>query len=91
MRKRMPGNLWSGRRSASGSHSKRPGRTATGNILERKSVFTKIAEEYGAEQVIYAHCHGETRFHDSLEGAYGGILYRLASGDFLRWKPLKIL
>ncbi|MBR6322853.1 MAG: metallophosphoesterase, partial [Lachnospiraceae bacterium] len=26
------------------------------NILERDSVFTRIAEEYRAEQLIYAHC-----------------------------------
>ena len=61
------------------------------SILERNSVFTAMAEKYGAEQVIYAHCHGERRFHDSLEGRHHGILYRLASGDFLRWNPLRIL
>ena len=61
------------------------------NILERESVFTNMAEEYGAEQVIYAHCHGETRFHDSIEGLQNGIRYSLASGDFLRWKPMKVL
>ena len=61
------------------------------NILERNSVFTAMAEEYGAEQVIYAHCHGEQRFHDSIEGRHHGILYRLVSGDFLRWMPMKIL
>lgn len=61
------------------------------NILERRSGFTDMAEEYGAEQVIYAHCHGESRFHDSIEGEYRGREYHLASGDFLRWKPLRIL
>lgn len=61
------------------------------SILERNSVFTAIAEKYGAEQVIYAHCHGEHRFHDSLEGRHHGIEYRLASGDYLRWMPLRIL
>ena len=61
------------------------------NILEERSGFTDMAEEYGAEQVIYAHCHGETRFHDSIQGEYRGRTYRLASGDFLRWVPLKIL
>ncbi|MBR2765357.1 MAG: metallophosphoesterase, partial [Blautia sp.] len=34
------------------------------NILEERSGFTDMAEEYGAEKVIYAHCHGESRFHD---------------------------
>ena len=61
------------------------------NILEERSSFTDMAEEYGAEQVIYAHCHGESRFHDSIQGEYRGCIYRLVSGDYLRWKPLKIM
>ena len=61
------------------------------NILEKRSGFTDIAEEYGAEQVVYAHCHGEDRFHDSIEGMFRGRCYRLVSGDYLRWVPLKIL
>ena len=61
------------------------------NILEERSGFTDMAEEYGAEQVIYAHCHGENRFHDSIQGEYRGRIYRLVSGDYLRWKPLKVL
>ena len=61
------------------------------NVMERNSDFTAIAEEYGAEQVIYAHCHGEHRFHDSIEGRHHGIMYRLVSGDYLRWMPLQIL
>lgn len=61
------------------------------NILEKRSGFTDIAEEYGAEQVIYAHCHGEIRFHDSIEGMFRGRQYRLVSGDYLRWVPLQIL
>ena len=60
------------------------------SILERNSAFTAIAERYGAEQVIYAHCHGEHRFHDSLEGRHHGVLYRLASGDYLKWIPLRV-
>ena len=61
------------------------------SILEDESGFTAMAEEYGAEQVIYAHCHGESRFHDSLEGEKNGIEYRLVSGDYLQWQPLKLL
>ena len=61
------------------------------NILEKRSGFTEMAEEYGAEQVIYAHCHGESRFHDSIQGEYRGRMYRLVSGDYLRWMPVKIL
>ena len=61
------------------------------NILESKSDFTWMAERYGAEQVIYAHSHGEARFHDSIQGMNHGIQYRLVSGDYLRWRPEKIL
>ena len=61
------------------------------SILERHSGFTDMAEEYGAEQVIYAHCHGQHRFHDSIEGRFHGVEYRLVSGDYLVWKPARIL
>ena len=61
------------------------------SILEERSGFTDMAEEYGAEQVIYAHCHGESRFHDSIHGEYRGRVYHLVSGDYLRWRPLKLL
>ena len=61
------------------------------NILERSSGFTDMAEEYGASQVIYAHCHGEARFHDSILGMMNGVSYSLVSGDFLRWQPMKVL
>ncbi|MBQ9593289.1 MAG: metallophosphoesterase [Lachnospiraceae bacterium] len=61
------------------------------NILEEESAFTRLAEEFGAEQVIYAHSHGESRFHDSIQGEFHGVNYRLVSGDFLKWKPVKIL
>ena len=61
------------------------------SILEAESGFTEMAEEYRAEQVIYAHCHGESRFHDSLEGEHNGIRYSLVSGDYLRWKPHLVL
>ena len=61
------------------------------NILERTSGFTKMAEEYRADQVIYAHSHGESRFHDSILGTRKGIQYSLVSGDYLRWRPMKVL
>ncbi len=61
------------------------------NILEKESDFTKIAKEYYVEQVIYAHSHGEMRFHDSLEGVHDGVKYSLVSGDYLKWIPKKIL
>ena len=61
------------------------------SILERDSGFTRMAEEYGAEQVIYAHSHGSSRFHDSIQGRYHRIDYSLVSGDYLRWVPMKVL
>ena len=61
------------------------------NILEEESVFTRIAEMYDVEKVIYAHCHGRSRFHDSIEGEFRGRTYHLVSGDYLSWVPLKIM
>ena len=61
------------------------------SILEGKSVFTDMAEEYGTKTVIYAHCHGESRFHDSIEGEMKGVTYHLVSGDYLKWMPFKIM
>ena len=61
------------------------------NILQKRSAFTDMAEAYGAEQVIYAHCHGQARFHDSIQGRFRGVEYRLVSGDYLAWRPERIL
>ena len=61
------------------------------SIDERTSRFTYMAEVYGAEQVIYAHCHGKERFHDSLMGNVNGVKYSLVSGDYLDFVPMKIL
>jgi len=61
------------------------------NILQTSSVFTDMAEEYGAEQVIYAHTHGSSRFHDSIEGKLNGVEYTLVSGDYRKWKPYKVI
>ena len=61
------------------------------SILQTRSGFTDMAEEYGAQQVIYAHCHGSARFHDSIQGNLRGVEYRLVSGDFLNWNPWRVL
>ncbi len=61
------------------------------NIRQKDSVFTKIAEDYHVSQVIYSHCHGEDRFHDSIMGRHNGILYSLVSGDYLDFMPIKVL
>ncbi|WP_044915011.1 metallophosphoesterase [Butyrivibrio sp. WCE2006] len=60
-------------------------------IGERSSRFTLIAKAYGVTQVVYAHCHGKERFHDSLLGKVDGINYSLVSGDYLDFKPQRIL
>ena len=60
-------------------------------LYEKKSRFTLMAEVYGADQVIYAHCHGKERFHDSLMGKVNGVKYSLVSGDYLEFKPQQIL
>ena len=61
------------------------------NILEERSIFTRMAEEYGAEQLIYAHCHGESRFFDSIMGTRNGVRYTLVSGDFRKWTPYLVM
>ncbi len=61
------------------------------NIMEQESVFTKMAEEYGASHVVYSHCHGESRFADSIRGEFHGIQYHLVSGDYLKFRPERIL
>ena len=61
------------------------------SIGEMESGFTEMAKEYGAEQVVYSHCHGEARYQDSFLGEVDGIEYKLVSSDYLRFQPEKIL
>ena len=61
------------------------------SIGETESGFTKMAQEYGAEQVVYSHCHGKARYDDSFHGEVDGIIYHLVSSDYLRFKPERIL
>lgn len=61
------------------------------SVIEKESCFTRMAEEYGADHVVYSHCHGEQRFGDSIRGSFHGIQYHLVSGDYLNFKPEKIL
>lgn len=60
------------------------------SIGEMESPFTKMAEEYGAECVIYSHCHGKARFDDSFRGVVNKVEYKLVSADFLTFKPERI-
>ncbi|OUQ48757.1 metallophosphoesterase [Lachnoclostridium sp. An118] len=61
------------------------------SILEETSPFTEIAEEYQVTAVVYSHCHGESRFGDSIRGEYRGIRYMLVSGDCLGFRPAEVL
>lgn len=61
------------------------------SIGEQESPFTRLAEEYSAEKVIYSHCHGKERYDDSFKGSVNGIEYKLVSGDYLKFKPEQIL
>ena len=61
------------------------------NILEKNSPFTEIAEEYKVSAVVYSHCHGESRFGDSIRGNFHGIEYMLVSGDYLNFRPAQVL
>ncbi|MCC8150626.1 MAG: metallophosphoesterase [Lachnospiraceae bacterium] len=61
------------------------------SVIEKESAFTRMAEQYHTEHVVYSHCHGESRYHDSIRGKYHGISYHLVSGDFLKFRPERIL
>ncbi len=61
------------------------------SVIEHDSPFTRLAEQYHVEHVVYSHCHGESRFNDSIRGEYHGITYHLVSGDFLNFCPERIL
>ncbi len=61
------------------------------SILEETSPFTEIAREYGAAAVVYSHCHGESRFGDSIRGMFQGVHYMLVSGDYLGFRPVRVL
>ena len=61
------------------------------SIGEQESLFTIMAEKYNVRDVIYSHCHGIDRFDDSFKGNVNGVEYWLVSGDYLKFKPVKII
>ncbi|SFA92419.1 hypothetical protein SAMN05216249_1057 [Acetitomaculum ruminis DSM 5522] len=61
------------------------------SIGEMESPFTQIAEKYGCRYVVYSHCHGKDRFFDSFQGMVNQVEYVLVSGDFLKFKPVKLI
>ncbi len=61
------------------------------SVIEEESIFTEMAEQYHVEHVVYSHCHGESRFEDSIRDEFHGIQYHLVSGDCLKFIPERIL
>lgn len=57
------------------------------NMHKKEGVFTELAQEFGAEQVVYSHLHGKERFDYSIIGKHDGINYTLVSSDYLDFKP----
>ncbi|AZV55337.1 metallophosphoesterase [Clostridium sp. AWRP] len=54
------------------------------------SGFTDIFEEYGVEKVIYGHLHGES-LSKAVTGKLNGVEYILASADYVKFNPIKII
>ncbi len=61
------------------------------NMYEEEGVFTKLAQEFKVEQVVYSHLHGEERFDYSVAGEIKGIKYTLVSADYLDFVPKLIM
>ena len=57
------------------------------NMYEEEGVFTKLAQEFKVEQVVYSHLHGKGRFDYSITGRKEGIKYTLVSSDYLNFMP----
>ncbi len=52
--------------------------------------FSDMLKKYGVKKCFYGHIHGEAK-KTAFEGYADGIEYRLVSGDYLKFIPLKIL
>lgn len=56
---------------------------------QHSSAFTDVLEKYGVKICIYGHLHG--RGHQkAFEGIKNGVEYRLAAGDYISFKPLRL-
>lgn len=56
----------------------------------KRSGFTDLFEEFGAEKVIYGHLHGKDAYGNGLKGIRNNIEYILTSTDFLKCMPYKV-
>jgi len=53
------------------------------------SPFTVLCEQYGVSLCLYGHLHG--RGHEkAVEGVIRGVDYRLISGDYIAFKPIRL-
>jgi hypothetical protein len=57
----------------------------------RRSGFTEIFEEFGAEKVVYGHLHGKDAYGNGLRGIRNKVEYILTSADYLKCTPSKIV
>ena len=57
----------------------------------RRSGFTELFEEYGAEKVVYGHLHGKDAYGSGLQGKRNNVEYILTSTDYLKCMPYKLL
>ena len=55
------------------------------------SPFTELIEKYPVSQVVYGHLHGPQAYRKGIMGTHRGVLYRLASGDYLGFRPLQVV
>lgn len=53
------------------------------------NAFTDMMKKYPVTKCIYGHLHGASH-RNAVEGLFGGIEYRLVSGDYLAFAPIKL-
>lgn len=61
------------------------------NDKKESSGFTELMEAYNVSHVVYGHLHGQHSFNNGLQGEFNNINYYLTSGDYLNFKPLRLL
>lgn len=49
-----------------------------------------VFEKYGVKRVFYGHLHGKS-CGGAVQGERGGIDYRLVSGDYIQFNPVRVL
>lgn len=60
------------------------------NTSKEPSGFVEIMKKYNVNVCIYGHLHGEG-CKNAVEGNIGGIDFKLVSGDYLHFKPFKLV